>query len=120
MSWTTEIRGELNKGNVHQKLLAELTKNKITPIAFQPVKRGHAPGEWELHTTGDTRYTITDDEDKLNVLRPDKTFFVFAMLVLVLDQMMENPFWRHRVVREIARTAVWRVAPRTPPPPKLT
>ncbi|HKS08098.1 MAG TPA: DUF6603 domain-containing protein, partial [Pyrinomonadaceae bacterium] len=64
MSWTTEIRVELNKGNVHQKLLAELTKNKITPIAFQPVKRGHAPGEWELHTTDDTRYTITDDEDK--------------------------------------------------------
>lgn len=80
MSWTTEIRVELNKGNVHQKLLAELTRNKITPIAFQPVKRGHAPGEWELHATGDTRYTITDDEDKLNVLRPDKTFFVFAML----------------------------------------
>ena len=38
------------------------------------------PGEWELVATDNTRYTISDDDDKLNLLRLEKTFFVFITL----------------------------------------
>ncbi|HKR23200.1 MAG TPA: DUF6603 domain-containing protein, partial [Pyrinomonadaceae bacterium] len=58
-------------------LLAKLTEAKITPTG---VSRGSLPGEWELVASDNTRYTISDDDDKLNLLRFEKTFFVFAML----------------------------------------
>ena len=77
MSRDEEIFTQLNLGKVHKKLLAKLTENKITPAT---VNRGHVPGEWELVAADNTQYTITDDDDKLNLLRPEKTFFVFAML----------------------------------------
>lgn len=77
MSRDEEVFTQLNLGKVHQKLLAKLTEVNVTPAAVNP---GHAPGEWELVASGNTRYTISDDDDKLNVLRVEKTFFVFAML----------------------------------------
>lgn len=77
MSRDEEIFRQLNLGKVHPKLLPKLTAAKITPSA---VNRGHAPGEWELIASDNTHYTISDDDDKLNLLRPEKTFFVFAML----------------------------------------
>ena len=77
MSRDEEIFTQLNLGKVHKKLLTKLTEVKITPAA---VNRGTVPGEWELVATDNTRYTISDDDDKLNLLRPEKTFFVFAML----------------------------------------
>ncbi len=80
MSRDAEILTELNRGNVHKKLKDKLIANKITPADSFPVKRGHAAGEWELKASDNTRYTITDEDDKLNVLRPDKTFFIYAML----------------------------------------
>ena len=72
-----EIIYQLNQGKVHKKLLAKLTEFKITPTA---VKRVPAPGEWELVAADNTRYTISDDDDKVNLLLHEKTFFVFAML----------------------------------------
>jgi uncharacterized protein DUF6603 len=77
MSRDEEIFRQLNLGQVHQKLLAKLTEVKIKPAA---VNRGQLPGEWELVAADNTRYTISDDDDKLNLLRLEKTFFVFAML----------------------------------------
>jgi uncharacterized protein DUF6603 len=77
MSRDEEIFTQLNLGKVHKKLLTKLTEVKITPAA---VNRGHAPGEWELVASDNTRYTISDDADKLNLLGLEKTFFVFAML----------------------------------------
>lgn len=77
MSRDEEIFRQLNLGKVHQKLLTKLTSVNIKPTE---VKRGTAPGEWELVATDNTHYTISDDDDKLNLLRPEKTFFVFAML----------------------------------------
>ena len=80
ISRETEVVTELNKGNLHKKLKDKLITAKITPADSPPVKRGHGPGEWELKANDNTLYTITDDDDKLNLLRPDKTFFVYAML----------------------------------------
>lgn len=72
-----EIIYDLNQGKVHKKLLTKLTESKITPVA---VKRVPAPGEWELLAADNSRYSITDDDDKVNLLLFEKTFFVFAML----------------------------------------
>jgi hypothetical protein len=77
MSRDDEVFTELNLGKVHKKLQTKLTEAKITPTA---VNRGKLPGEWELVAADNTRYTISDDDDKLNLLRLEKTFFVFAML----------------------------------------
>ena len=77
MSRDEDVFYQLNLGKVHQKLLAKLTEAKIKPTA---VNRTSVPGEWELVAADDTRYTISDDDDKLNLLRLEKTFFVFAML----------------------------------------
>ena len=76
MSRDQQIFDQLNLGQVHTKLLAKLTEAKITPAA---VNRD-GPDAWELVAADSTRYTITDDDDKLNLLRLEKTFFVFAML----------------------------------------
>lgn len=80
MSRDSDVFTDLNRGNVHKKLKDKLLENQITPAASTPIKRGHAQGEWELFSADNTRYTITDDDDKLNVLRLEKTFFVYAML----------------------------------------
>lgn len=77
MSRDEEVFTDLNLGKVHKKLLAKLTEVEIAPAS---VNRAHAPGEWNLVAADKTRYTITDDDDKLNLLRLEKTFFVFAML----------------------------------------
>jgi hypothetical protein len=77
MSRDEEIFRDLNLGKVHKKLLAKLTEVEIAPAS---VKRPNALGEWELVTADGARYTITDDDDKLNLLRLEKTFFVFARL----------------------------------------
>ena len=77
LSRDQEIINQLNLGKVHKKLQTKLTESKITPAA---VNRVPAPGEWELVAADNTRYTITDDDDKVNLLRHEKTFFVFAML----------------------------------------
>jgi hypothetical protein len=77
MSRDEEVFYQLNLGKVHQKLLAKLNEFQIKPAA---VNRGYAPGEWELVASDNTHYTISDDDDKLNLLRLEKTFFIFAML----------------------------------------
>ena len=77
MSVDSTMWTDLNTGKIPSKLRDKLIENKITPVSVQ---RGNAPGEWDLLASGDTRFTITDDEDKLNVLRLEKTFFIFAML----------------------------------------
>jgi hypothetical protein len=80
MSLDSDVTIELNLGNVHSKLFAELKKHEITPAAFKPVARGGAQGVWELTTSDNKHYTVTDDAGQLNILRPDKTFFVYATL----------------------------------------
>jgi uncharacterized protein DUF6603 len=80
MSRDSEIITHLNRGNVHKNLLAKLTENNLTPAVNKPIAHAYAPGEWELTTIDNKRYTVTDDDDKLNVLRMDKTFFIYAML----------------------------------------
>jgi len=79
-SLDSDITIELNRGNVHSKLLAELQEHEITPAAFRPVARGGAQGVWDLTTSDKKHYTITDDAGQLNILRPDKTFFVYATM----------------------------------------
>ena len=75
----SELVAELNNGKLPQKLLEKLRDEKITPAQSNPIKPGSG-GNWELYTSDNTRYTITDDDDKLNVLREEKTFFLYAML----------------------------------------
>jgi uncharacterized protein DUF6603 len=71
---------ELNRGEVPKKLKEKLIEKKITPADSRPIRKTNVPDEWELKTADGKRYTISDDDDKLNVLRPDKTFFIYAML----------------------------------------
>jgi hypothetical protein len=77
MSRDEKIFTQLNLGRVDEKLLKKLKEVNITPAA---VNRSNMPGEWELVATDNTRYTISDDDDKLNLLRLEKTFFVFITL----------------------------------------
>ena len=74
-----EIIKKLNEGQIHEKLQKKLLEEKITPAASTPIKKGRTD-EWELYASDNTRYTITDDDDKLNVLRQEKTFFIYAVL----------------------------------------
>jgi hypothetical protein len=71
---------ELGRGVVPKKLKDKLLEKKITPAESQPIRKAYLPGEFELHAADGNRYIINDDDDKLNVLRLDKTFFVYAML----------------------------------------
>jgi len=79
LSSETGMMRDLNLGNVPQKMLAKLTENNVKPVAFQPVSRAPGGG-WQLRTTDDKQYFITDDDDKFIVLRPDKTFFIYVTL----------------------------------------
>jgi hypothetical protein len=74
-----DIIKQLDEGKIHDKLRKKLQEKLITPAASTPIKKGRTD-EWELYTNDNTRYTITDDDDKLNVLRQEKTFFIYAML----------------------------------------
>ena len=78
---TTEAVAELNQGTLPKELQEKLIKKKITPAASTPIKSG-GKNEWELYSTDNTRYPIivTHDDEKLNVISDDKTFFVYAML----------------------------------------
>ena len=80
VSRDNEILTDLNNGKIHKKLKDKLLEKKITPAVSTPIKKGNASDEWELYASDNTRYTITDDDDKLNVLRQEKTFFIYAML----------------------------------------
>ena len=75
-----EIVDALNAGTVHQKLGDKLRDKKITAAATTPIKKGRDTGEWELSSNDNTRFDITEKDDKLYVLRREKTFFVYAML----------------------------------------
>jgi hypothetical protein len=80
MSPEKEIITALYNSNVHDKLRRKLIENEITPHTSKPIKVTNSAGKWELRTTEDKIYTITEDDGKLNILRPEKTFFVYAML----------------------------------------
>jgi hypothetical protein len=72
-----EIIAELNEGKIPKKLNDKLLEKDIRPTQ---IKKGSGKNDWELYASDNTRYTITDDDDKLNVLHPEKTFFIYAML----------------------------------------
>jgi hypothetical protein len=80
VSREAEIVTDLNNGKVHKKLKDKLAEKKITPAESSPIKKGRASDEWELYTADNKQYTITDEDEKLNVLGHEKTFFVYAML----------------------------------------
>lgn len=76
---------DLNDGKVPEKLKDKLTEKKITPATSTPIKKA-GDKEWEFYSNDNTRYTITPNQfgakfdDKLYLLREEKTFFVYAML----------------------------------------
>ncbi len=80
ISSDSALIADLNSGKLPGKLQTKLLNEKITPAAANPIKKGRAADEWELYASDNTRYTITDDDGKLHVLRQEKTFFVYAML----------------------------------------
>ena len=69
----------LNLGKVPAKLAAKLKEKNVTPAGSHPIRRA-AGGGWELHTADSQQFEITDDDGKFNVLRSDKTFFVYVTL----------------------------------------
>lgn len=74
----TDTYMKLNTGIVPPKLAAKLKEKNITPAA-QPVRRATG-GDWELHTSDNKQYTITEHEGEFVVLRPQKTFFIYVTL----------------------------------------
>lgn len=78
LSREPEIVTNLNEGKLHTKMLAKLTAKKFAP-ATVPVRQA-AGGGWELYTADNNQFTITDEGDKLIVLRPDKTLFIYITL----------------------------------------
>lgn len=79
-SFDSAVVTELRQGTVHKDLRAELDKSEITPVAGNSVRRGFSDGQWEFPATNGKRYTIVDDDGKLNVLSPDKTLFIYGTL----------------------------------------
>ena len=69
---------KLRRGEVHDKLRKKLLENKITPAASDAVRRGFSAGQWKLATADGNGYIITEDDGKVNVLSPDRTFFFYA------------------------------------------
>ena len=80
MSRETDVVADLNRGKVHTKLLTKLREDKITPRTLKPIEPGFLPRQWELYSTDNQMFIVIDEDDELHVLRPDKTFFIFAML----------------------------------------
>ena len=80
MDRENDIVADLNRGKVHAKLLAQLVEEEITPRTSRPIAHGFLPRQWELYTNDDQVFTIIDEDDELHVLRPDKTFFIYATL----------------------------------------
>lgn len=78
LSREADIVTKLNEGKLHEKMLAKLTGKKLKP-ATVPVRQA-AGGGWELFTSDNNQFTITDEGDKLVVLRPDKTLFIYITL----------------------------------------
>ena len=89
---TKEAVTELNEGKLPAELKDKLGKKKIKPAVSNPIKPGNGKNEWELYSTDNTRYPIivTDDDDKLNVVSEDKTFFIFAMLNAAADVVQHS------------------------------
>lgn len=71
---------KLRRGEVHDKLRKKLLENKITPADKDAVRAGFSIGQWKLATADGNGYIITDDDGKVNVLSPDRTFFFYAMV----------------------------------------
>ncbi len=79
MAYSRDVANALTDGKVHADLLKELAKKEITPAAENPIRWHALNNEWELKAKDGTSYIITRGEDKLAVLGPDKTLFVYGM-----------------------------------------
>jgi len=80
MSRKSVIVDDLNRGRVNADLLKELKENEIKPRDLKPVAQGFLPRRWDLFSDNGQVFTVVDEDDKLTVLRPDQTFFFYAML----------------------------------------
>ena len=73
-----DIVKQLNEGKLHKDVLKKLTDVKLTP-ATVPVRETKGGG-WDLFTSDNNQFTIREKDDKLIVLRSDKTLFVYVTL----------------------------------------
>lgn len=80
MSLDKDVVTALYSGSIHDKLSKKLKENNLVPAERSAIKGSRQVGQWELRLKDGTSFTITDDDGKLNILRPEKTFFVYAML----------------------------------------
>lgn len=75
-----EMLDELDAGKIPKTLGEKLVAEKITPAQSTPVTKNRAINEWELTAADSTAYTVRIIENDLYLLRPEKTFFIYAML----------------------------------------
>src|SRR6185503_17529897 len=80
MKRENEIVADLNKGRVNEKLVKLLKDKEVAPRVEKPIAPAFLPRQWELYSTNNEVFTVVDEDGKLHVLRPEKTFFVFAKL----------------------------------------
>lgn len=81
MDTDPDIIKDLRQRKVHSKLKKELKKNEIELAADHSVERLRYSGQWKI-TSKENIYLVRIDGGKLNVLSPDRTFFIYGMLNL--------------------------------------
>ena len=80
MKRENDIVADLNRLKVSANLAKKLQENGVTPRGEKPVALALLPRRWELYSSNNEVFTIVDEDGDLTVLRPDKTFFVYAKL----------------------------------------
>jgi hypothetical protein len=80
MKRENDIVSDLNRLRVNATLSAKLKENGVTLRAENPVALALLPHRWEVYSNENEVYIVVDEDGDLTVLRPDKTFFVYAML----------------------------------------
>ena len=80
MKRENDIVSDLNRLSVNAKLSTKLKQNGVVPRADKPVALALLPHRWEIYSSDNEVFIIVDEDGDLTVLRPDKTFFVYAKL----------------------------------------
>ena len=75
-----DIVSDLNRLRLNATLITKLKEKGVTPRTNKPVALAYLPRRWEVYNSENEVFIVVDEDGDLTVLRPDKTFFVYAML----------------------------------------
>jgi hypothetical protein len=79
-SFNKEVFNDLWNRKLHADLRKTLKEKEVEVTDNTVVRRGFSEGYWEFKAADNKTYSIVEDGDKLTVLSPDKTLFIYGML----------------------------------------